>query len=849
MPNFNTWNERISCAHGEAPDGPHGHALPGDAPRWPRDREVEVRHTKLDVKLDVPAKRVSGSVTHTVRAFNDGTASVGLDAVDLDIAGVTVDGEEARFDYDGHELRIRFAQPLARGADVDVAIRFAASPRIGLYFIGPDDGYPDKPQQVWSQNQDEDARFWFPCVDFVGQKHSFELIANVPESWSVLSNGVMASDRVEGDGTRTFHWRQDKPLATYLMTLAAGEFTRIDASRPDLTIDYFVEEVDRADGERTFANTPGMITLFEELTGVDYPWDKYSQIVVRDFVFGGMENTSATTMTRNIIVDEKAAVDFTSDDLISHELAHMWFGDLLTCRDWSHGWLNESFATYLEMLWDEHHRGIDEYRQGAITNTEFYVSERYRRPIVSNVFREPIDIFDRHLYEKGSVVLHMLRGLLGDDPFFRSIRRYVRSNQHRNVLTQDLINAIREETGRDLAWFFDQWVFKPGHPKLKASWSWDDATNTATVALKQTQDTKDGTAIFRLPMTIDFVTGSAAPRAFQVTVTEAEHTFVFALPGKPDLCRLDPEDRVLKEVEFEKNAKELIFQLRNDDHIAGRQFAARELGKKGTADAVAALEQAVTGDSFWSVQAAAAKALGVARTDAAREALIRCLAVEHPKARRGVVAALGEFRGDDRAFEALRPFAANDASWFVEAEAHRSIGKLRVEGSFDVLVAGMQRESFRQVIRQGCIDGFVELRDERAFEHLLAAAEYGAAAQSRQFAVNAVGRLGPFFEPRKKLLADALLPLLDDADFRVRVAAANALKALKDASFADALDRMAARELDGRGVRAARDAALTLRKGPDTSGEVQNLRDEFEKLKAENAKMRERLEKLEPRTD
>lgn len=846
MPNVYTWNERISCVHGSGNGGPHGHALPSDGPHWPRDLEVEVRHTKLEVRLDLERKRVAGRVAHRVRAFNDGTASVAFDAVDMDVTRTLVDGEEARFDYDGQELRVRLARPLARDEETEISMEFAASPRVGLYFIGPDHGYPDKPRQAWSQNQDEDARFWFPCIDFVGQKHSFELIATVPETWFALSNGVMLANRENGDGTRTFHWRQDRPLATYLMTLAAGEFTRIDASRPDLVIDYFVEAGDREDGERTFANTPAMIELFEEVTGAAYPWDKYSQVVVRDFVFGGMENTSATTMTRNILVDEKAALDFTSDDLVSHELAHMWFGDLLTCRDWSHGWLNESFATYMELLWDERFRGPDEYAQGVIANTEAYLGERYRRPIVSNVFREPIDIFDRHLYEKGSIVLHMLRSLLGEEAFFRSIRRYVRANQHRNVLTQDLIDAIRDETGRDLTWFFDQWVFKPGHPRLKVAWTWDDRAEAATVSVKQTQETADGTPIFRLPVTIACDLPAGGEQRFEVVVEEAEQTFVLPLAAKPVAVRFDPANALLKELEFEKAPAELIHQLRTDHHISGRQFAAAELGKKATARAAAALQGAVLGDAYWGVQAAAAKALGTIRSEAARDALIDCLGVQHPKARRAVVAALGEFRGDPRAFAALQRFAQGDASWFVEAEAHRSIGKLRMAEAFEVLVAGMERDSFRQVIRQACIDGFVELRDERGFDHLFAASRYGAPQQARPAAVTAVGRLAPYFEARKKALADALLPLLDDPDFRVRVATANALKAIGEPSAIEALDRMAARERDGRAVRAARDAALSLRKGPDTAGEIRNLREELEKLRAEHAKLRERLEKLEP---
>ena len=314
--NVNSWNEQAACARAGLMDGPNGHALPGDGPSWPRDRDVVVKHTTLNVRIDVENRGVAGTVTHTVRAFEDGLRSLNLDAIDLRISVVTVDGKKARHVYDGRVLTVQFPAAASRDADLDITVTYEANPRIGLYFIGPDAAYPDKPRQVWSQNQDEDGRFWFPCVDDLGQKHSFELMATVPGTWFALSNGNLVSNRKNGDGTRTFHWRQEKPLATYLMTLAAGEFTRIDASREGLPIDYFVEAADDADGRRTFANTPEMISLFERISGVDYPWDKYSQVVVRDFGFGGRENTSATTMTHNILLDRKATVDYSSDPMI-----------------------------------------------------------------------------------------------------------------------------------------------------------------------------------------------------------------------------------------------------------------------------------------------------------------------------------------------------------------------------------------------------------------------------------------------------------------------------------------------------------------------------------------------------
>jgi aminopeptidase N len=847
MVNQRTWEAGVGCGRGPFDSAAPGHALPGDRPQWPRDRVADPVHLRLDLTLDVPGKRVHGTASHRVRAINDGLASVSFDAIAFRIGAVRVDGAPARYSYDGETLTVRLPQARKRGETFEVAIDYEARPRLGLYFIGPDEAYPDKPPQAWTQGQDDDSKHWFPCSDHpsTNAKQTSELIVTVPGSWYALSNGTLVGEEANRDGTRTFHWSQERPHSTYLITLAAGEFARIDASTDRLTIDYFVEQDDVEDARRSFANTPRMVDFFERVTGVAYPWAKYSQVVVRDFIFGGMENTSATTMTRNILIDRKASVDFDADYLVSHELAHMWFGDLLTCRDWSHGWLNESFATFLELLWDEERLGLDEYRQGVVENTRRYLEERYRRPIVSNVYRDPINIFDRHLYEKGSVVLHMLRALLGDDQFFRAIQRYTREHQDQTVITQDLADAIEAETGRQLGWFFEQWVFRPGHPKLKVSWSWDEATSAATVRVRQTQDTADGTPIFRFPVTVDFTTGRGRPKAFRVEVTEAEQAFVFPLAAKPDLCRFDPHNEILKEIDFEKSSGELRLQLRSDDDIAGRQAAAEALGKKGGPEAVAALEAAAMGDRYWAVQAAAAKALGVVGTIEARDALIRCLKVRQPKARRAVVAALGEFRGDRAAFEGIRPLAARDASWFVEAEAHRTAGKLRVDGAFELIERGMARRSFREVVRQGCIDGLVELREARGLALLEAAARYGEPAQARAPAVTAIGKLAGMLDGQRASAADTVAGFLRDPDFRVRVAAAGALRELRADNHLGELDAMAARELDGRGVRAAREAALQIRKGLDVPAELKGLREEFEQLKGENTRLRERLEKVE----
>jgi aminopeptidase N len=829
----------------------HGHALPGDRPFYPRDRRAATRHLRIDARLDVDAQAIDATATHYVTPLDDGIEAIDLDAADMVIERVEVAGAQASFTHDGSRLRIELDPPRDRGEEFRVAISYRATPRVGLYFTAPDDGYPDKPRQVWSQCQDNDAHHWVPCLDDPNGRQTTEMIATVPGSWFALSNGRLIEDKQNRDGTRTLHWVQDRPHSIYLLTLAAGEFSRIDAGEPGgLTIDYFLEPGTEEDGVRAFHNTPAMIALFEQLTAMPYPWAKYSQIVVRDFVFGGMENTSATTMTELLLIDEKAAVDTTGDYLVSHELAHQWFGDLLTCRDWSHGWLNEGFASYFEALWEEHHRGADEYRQYLYENADLYFTEagQFTRPIVSRVWNEPIDIFDRHLYEKGALVLHMLRTLLGDAAFFRSLQRYTRDNQDTNVVTQDLIDAIEEETGRRLDWFFDQWVFRPGHPKLDVSWSWDGDTRLATVTVKQTQDTEKGTAIFRTPVTIDFWKDGIPLREYTVELSEAEHRFVLPLDNRPDYCRFDPQGQVLAELTFDKTVDELRAQLAGDES-PGRAWAARQLGRKGSSPAaIEALEAALTGDAFWGVQVAAAEGLGELRSTAARDALIRGLAVEHPKARRAVVKALGNFRGDERAFEAIAPFAREDASWHVEAEANRAAGRLRVDGAWELIASNLERRSYREVVHVGCLDGLADLRDPRGFDVMLASARYGQPPQRRPAALRAIAKLARYFPERRAALSDDIVTYLHDPDLRVRLAAAQVLRDLCQRPYAAELDAMAARELDGRAVKTARQAARALR-GEGDNGEVAGIRDEVEKLRREQVQLHEEIDRLRALVD
>ncbi|HEX3343397.1 MAG TPA: M1 family metallopeptidase, partial [Polyangiaceae bacterium] len=455
----------LGAAEHQASSAGRPFALPTSSRHFERDRPFAIDHLALDVTLDLAARSLRGKASLDVRRIDPAADELLLDAVGFELREVTLDGKTVPWHYDGRALRVT-VEP---GRDkARVVVGYRAAPRRGLYFLEPDEHYPARPRQVWSQCQEEDARQWFPCHDSPHLKMTTEIVAHVPNGWYALSNGALVSSAKPKDGDWTYHWKMSEPHSSYLVTLAAGEFAELadkaKAGDRDVPLAYLVPRGREEDGRRTFARTPQMLEHFSEVTGVPYPWNRYAQIVVADFIFGGMENTTATTMYEHILLDERAAIDVSSDDLIAHELAHQWFGDYVTCRAWYEGWLNEGFATYFEHVWREKNLGHDEYEYGLKVDLDAYVGEahgRYRRPIVCQDYDSPLDLFDRHLYEKGALVLHALRAEVGTALFWRGVRSYLASHARGVVETRDLQRAMEDVSGRSLGRFFEQWVLKP----------------------------------------------------------------------------------------------------------------------------------------------------------------------------------------------------------------------------------------------------------------------------------------------------------------------------------------------------------------------------------------------------
>ncbi|HEX6278343.1 MAG TPA: M1 family aminopeptidase [Polyangiaceae bacterium] len=833
-------HERCACSSAGS-----AFVLPGTERKYERSRPFTVRHLFLDLELDVRAHSVSGTATLDIERVAEGATEIALDAVGFELRKVELERAgkfaPADYEYDGERLVVAGLDSLGQGR---LRIGYSATPRRGLYFLEPDGKVKTRPRQVWSQCEDEDARHWFPCLDKPHVKMTTELRVRAPAGWVVLSNGDCVAAPPSRSRGGAYHFRMEHPHPAYLVSLVAGEFAVV-GDRPaklergrEIPVTYYVPRTRRHDAKRSFGETPDMIELFSKRTGVDFPFTRYSQVVVSDFFFGGMENTTATTLYEHALLDERATLDATTNDLVAHELAHQWFGDYVTCRDWSHAWLNEGFATYFEHVEREARLGRDEYDWGIAVDRDTYLDEardRYVRPIVSRDYREPMDLFDRHLYEKGGLVLHMLRRKLGDEQFWRGVRLYLERHAHGIAETNDLMRAFEAVSGEALERFFDQWVYRPGHPDLKVTIAWED--KLLAVRVKQKQKGND-VATFAFPLEVLVQTRAGKLERFEKTVTESADTLLVRLDERPAFVVFDPELRVVANVALEAPTDMLRRQLAHAPSAYGRWIAAEALGRRDDLTTVNALAASLSDERQpWMVRSTAARSLGKIRGEAAFEALVKGTRAEHPKVRRAVASALGAFRIAASA-KLLTALARRDPSYLVGAEASRALGRTRQRGVAATLVALGKRASWGDCFLSAALDGLGHSRDESAIPHVLSHTAYGHPTRARRSAIHALSALTDSRRAREHLEA-----LLSDRDHHVRVAAVDALSTLGDARARPALRRALERERDPRIKRHLQEA---LRDTNETrAAERKRLDDELEALRGELSDLKGRLAKVE----
>jgi aminopeptidase N len=819
--------------------------LAGTDRKYERSRPFSIEHLDLSLDLNFAERSISATATLDFVRKSPTALELELDALGFQIARVRLDAGKgfraAEYTYGGDHIAVVVPKAVKKGK---LEIVYRAEPKRGLYFLAPDEQVKERPLQVWSQCQDEDARHFIPCHDKPHVKMTTAVTVRVPAGFTALSNGELVGKTTPRGKAWTYRFEMRQPIPSYLFTLVVGHFDVVDdrpAMRPGLPstpIAYFVPPGREADGRRAFGETPRMIELFGRLTGVPFPWSRYSQVVVSDFIFGGMENTTATTMYEHVLVDERAALDVSSNDLVAHELAHQWFGDYVTCRDWSHAWLNEGFATYLEHVEREDRLDLDEYEYGVQSDVGAYLSEangRYMRPVVCRDYQEPIDLFDRHLYEKGALVLHMLRRELGDELFWKGVNVYLTRHGGGLVETNDLERAFEEVSGRSLEQFFDQWIFRPGHPVLKVQIGFENGS--LDVKVKQSQKTGE-VPLFVFLLEVEVGTKSGKVHRYEKWIESESDALVVPLSERPAWVGFDPSFRVIGAITVEGPADMLRQQLAHGTTARLRYVAAQALAKRTDPETVRALSASLAKKSeSWMVRAEVAQALGKIRGNDAFAALSKHATVAHPKVRRAVVASLGEFRTDEAA-TLLAAAAEKDRSYLVGAEAARALGETRRPKAFDTLVSLLGAASWADVKRAGALDGLAALRSEAAVPHVLERTAYGNSTPARRAAVSSLARLS---DDRK--VRERLEDLLDDDDPHFRISVVRALETVGDARARGALRRRLDRELDGRVTRRLREALKGLGQGP--SADTKRLSDELEQLRRDLGDLKTRFAKVE----
>ena len=766
-----------------------GGLLLADEP-YARSKDYDLQHSKIALRFQPEQKKVIGDVTHSLTLLRDGLDTVWFDSVGLQIESVHINKGAAKFSTTDSRLVVTLPKGAKAGAKFDVEIKYQGTPTKGLYFVLPDKDYPNRPLQIWTQGESEDTRYYLPTYDYPNDRLTTETILTVPADWQTISNGKLIGVTDASDGMKTWTWRESQPSSTYLITVVAGEFVEVKDSWRNIPVTYYAPK-DRGDRlVPSYNRTPAMIELFSKKLGVDYPWEKYSQVMVDEFVAGGMENSSATTNTAESLRNPKLVPEYeqNQDPLISHELGHQWFGDLVTTKDWGDIWLNEGFATFMETVWAEAHFGKDtaDYDRWEGAKQWFAMRSLYDKPIVRYDFEESEE-FDGNAYGKGGWVLYMLRRQLGEDAFYAGLKHYLEANRGKNVMTSDLTKAIEEATHTNVDAFFAQWIYGAGAPKFELSYAYDAEKKQVALTVKQTQKREGHVGLFKVPVEVEITTASG-PKLYPVHVTQESEVFTLPADSAPLMVLFDKGTQILKSAQFKKEKKELLYQLKNAGEVADRAEAAEALAKlKGDDEAIAALGEALRNDKSSGVRRTAASSLGeIGGASASKQLLESLNSATVPVVRGSIVMALENFKEDSAVVARLQTVAREDSSYRARGAALRALGRIKSPAAYETLAAAVNADSPDGFLRDAALSGLGSLGDDKAVPLLREWAAPGKDMDSRQAAIGSLARL----QKDNKELTQVIAGYLRDSHFPIRRTAIYALGGRGDASAIPALEAM-----------------------------------------------------------
>lgn len=710
----------------------YGQSLPTGKYHRDRERVIDIIHFKADLNFDFNKGKMQGEATVVFTPLVK-IDSFALDAYRLDIKKVDLmeNGAAKPLSFAPKEetVEIDLGRICLPQETLTVIILYSAQPNAGMYFS---EDQANKGQFfMYTYGAGEMKANWLPIYTDYNDKFSSEMIVTVPPPYTAVSNGTLVDVQRQENGDRTFHWKQDLPHSQYLIALSIGEFEKgeLEPALGSIPVAYWVPKGRLEEGAHVFRNTPKMVEFFSRRFNYRYPWSKYDQIAIPDYGPGAMENTTITGHRTSVLRKERAPEDFgspnfegyysvwTAENLVSHELAHSWFGNTITCRNINYLWLNESFATYCHLLWDEESLGKERFdfdRQEALDEYLDYVEKNHIvRPLEYAYYDTVSDMYTSQLtYLEGAIVLHMLRHILGDEDFFRACSYFLHKHEFANVTSSDFKIAIEEAVGRNLDWFFDDWVTGGGHPIFDVSYTFLKDRKLIDLSVSQVQPAIKGQDLFTLPVEITMVT-SKGEKKETIWAKNRSDQFFLRCDEEPLMVSFDGSGALVAEVHFDKPLDELIYQALHDE-IPGRIWAMRAMARRFPTrqETVRTFLDILSKESFWGLKAEATLLLGNLRTPEAEKALLEALKTSEYRVRKAAALALRDF-GKEFAKRTLRSVILKDKDTEVVGTAIVSLAQTDPSGSQDFIRGQLGRPAWYGEIDLACLDAFKIMGDKR----------------------------------------------------------------------------------------------------------------------------------------
>ena len=789
-------------------------ALTGYEEKLEREKQFDLKRTVIDIKINFEERAVEGKVELDIKMNSLPQDHLDIDATDMEIYNVSVKGVPSSFDT--YRDKIVVYGDFRAFSEHILTVTYKSYPKRGGYFVEDEGG-----MQFWTHGESTDAHAWFPCFDYPNTRSQYEIRVTVPSDYSVISNGKLV-DRVDGDFS-TFIFREDFRFPAYLVSVIAGKFSSFKQEWQGIPItSYYLPKFETL-AERSFKNSPEMMEFISEKTGVKYPYSKYDQTCVSLFVMGGMENLSATTLTDRTLHDEIAHLDYQSEPLVCHEMAHQWFGDYVTCRDWSQAWLNEGFATYIALIYREKLKGKDEFLVDVENTKDVYLREfagNYSRPIVERKYKEPEELFDRHLYQKASLFLRYLNYYLGDKVFWQGVKEYLENNKMSGVTTYDFRKALSNVSGFSLEVLYHQFLEEPGHPEFNV----EESVSRGKVQVKITQSGR----IFNLRV---------PARLYIADKSEEQEIHIEDKLTRLEFDRkdfkgfsLDPESKVLGTITCQRPRESSRFLLRNGESVIERARAARELGNFGLSE-ISFLFDSFELEKFWYVKGKIAEAISKIGGKRASTAVRKMLEDSDYKVRREVAKSVANL-SDDKLLDKLTEMFGSEDGYSLRANLLMSAQKIGKDKSKDLLLKGLETESYDSLIRVASINALGDLADITTIGTVKKYLRKDFDWQTRSAAISAISK----FYWKDRTVAETLLKGLEDEFFVVRQSAARGIRDTEDLQLISRILPYLEKEHEGFVKRIMREA-LELKGAP--------IPQDFKEMKEQLYKLKERVTNLE----